>query len=65
MEILAIIGILYALYRIIKEACEPEAPTIDNFELYRKDIISGVDHKTLYKNQLNGRYSKPKNNTKK
>lgn len=65
MTILAILGILYTLYRIIKEAYEPEAPAIDNFELYRKDIISGLDHKTLYKNQLNGRYSKPKNNTKK
>lgn len=58
MVAIAVVGILYALYRGIKETCEPEAPVIRNFDLYRKDIISGVDHKTLYKNHLNGKYNK-------
>ena len=65
MTTLIVIGILYALYRIIKETFEPTAPTIDNFDLYRNDIISGLSHKEIYKNHLNGKYSKPKNNTKK
>lgn len=57
MVALTVISIIYIIYKLIKEALEPTAPPIDNFDLYRKDILSGADSKTLYKNQLNGKYS--------
>lgn len=57
--ILSILTGLFAGSKIIKENLEPVAPPIENFDLYQKDILDGVDSKTLYKNQLNGRYRKP------
>lgn len=49
----------FGIAQSIKEKKEPIAPPIYNFDLYRKDILSGCSTNQLYKYQHKGRYKKP------
>ena len=54
---LAIIGIVWIIYDLIKEVCEPTIPAgyRNNRELYQHDLYT-LDAKTLEKNLKNGKY---------
>ena len=56
--ILGIVSIVYTLYQIIKEACEPTIPVENwaNKELYYQDMMDGVSTEQRMKNVKNGRY---------
>ena len=56
--VLGIFAIVYTLYQIIKEACEPtiSAENWANKELYYQDMMNGVSAEQRMKNVKNGRY---------
>ena len=58
MHILGIIAIIYTVYRLIKEACEPTIPAENwaNKELIHKDRMNGISEKEFSKNLKNGKY---------
>lgn len=62
MHILGIIAIIYVIYRLIKEACEPtlSAEHWANEELKHKDQMNGMSSKEILKNAEKGRYYIPK-----
>lgn len=62
MHILGIIAIIYVIYRLIKEACEPTLSSEHwaNKELQQKDQMNGMSSKEILKNAQKGRYYIPK-----
>lgn len=62
MHLLGICAIIFTIYQLIKEACEPTltAEHWANKELHHQDIMNGVPSKQILKYAKQGRYYIPK-----
>lgn len=58
MGFLGIFAVVFLLYQLIKEACEPTIPkeNFANKDLLERDKRSGISDKQLWKNIKNGKY---------
>lgn len=52
----AIIGVVWILYNLIKEAAEPTQTGTFNFDRFNKDSMSGMSQNQLKKNLEHGKY---------
>lgn len=62
MHLLGIVAIIYTIYQLIKEACEPtlSAEHWANKDLEHRDRMNGMSEKEILKNARKGRYYIPK-----